>query len=74
MAAVPPPAEVQAAVADFYAARGDQLLAAKDLAAARTFYQFAVNAGSNSVSVFDVHGDQLTLVQVISSGGVLSVR
>jgi 6-phosphogluconolactonase (cycloisomerase 2 family) len=30
---------------------------------------YAVNAGSNSVSVFSVRGDDLTLRQVISSGG-----
>lgn len=30
---------------------------------------FAVNAGSNTVSVFSVHGLDLTLEQVISSGG-----
>ena len=30
---------------------------------------FAVNAGSNTVSVFSVSGDQLTLNQVIGSGG-----
>jgi 6-phosphogluconolactonase (cycloisomerase 2 family) len=30
---------------------------------------YAVNAGSNSVSVFSVRGDQLALRQVISSGG-----
>ena len=29
---------------------------------------YAVNAGSNSVSVFSVHGDQLALRQVIPSG------
>jgi DNA-binding beta-propeller fold protein YncE len=30
---------------------------------------YAVNAGSNTVSVFGVHGDRLRLLQVISSGG-----
>jgi 6-phosphogluconolactonase (cycloisomerase 2 family) len=30
---------------------------------------FAVNAGSNSVSVFSVHGDRLTRQQVLGSGG-----
>jgi hypothetical protein len=30
---------------------------------------YAVNAGSNTVSVFSVHGDRLALRQVISSGG-----
>jgi len=34
---------------------------------------FAVNAGSNTVSVFGVHGDQLFLRQVISSGGTFPV-
>jgi 6-phosphogluconolactonase (cycloisomerase 2 family) len=34
---------------------------------------YAVNAGSNSVSVFSVHGDQLALRQVISSGGSFPV-
>src|SRR5262249_52282137 len=31
---------------------------------------FAVNAGSNSISVFGVSGDQLTLLNTVSSGGV----
>jgi 6-phosphogluconolactonase (cycloisomerase 2 family) len=31
---------------------------------------YAVNAGSNTLSVFSVRGDQLSLRQVISSGGV----
>jgi 6-phosphogluconolactonase (cycloisomerase 2 family) len=34
---------------------------------------YAVNAGSNSVSVFAVRGDQLTLVQVVGSGGTFPV-
>jgi 6-phosphogluconolactonase (cycloisomerase 2 family) len=34
---------------------------------------FAVNAGSNTVSVFGVHGDRLALRQVISSGGQFPV-
>jgi hypothetical protein len=34
---------------------------------------FAVNAGSNTVSVLAVRGDQLTLVQQISSGGTFPV-
>ena len=34
---------------------------------------FAVNAGSNTVSVFRVHGDQLALQQVLSSGGTFPV-
>src|ERR1700722_11482627 len=34
---------------------------------------YAVNAGSNSVSVFSVWGDQLTLRQVVNSGGSFPV-
>jgi hypothetical protein len=34
---------------------------------------YAVNAGSNTVSVFAVHGDRLSLRQVISSGGTFPV-
>jgi 6-phosphogluconolactonase (cycloisomerase 2 family) len=34
---------------------------------------FAVNAGSNTVSVFSVTGDELTLRQVVSSGGIFPV-
>jgi len=34
---------------------------------------YAVNAGSNSVSVFAVNGDQLTFRQVIGSGGTFPV-
>jgi 6-phosphogluconolactonase (cycloisomerase 2 family) len=34
---------------------------------------YAVNAGSNSVSVFSVIGDNLTLRQVVSSGGTFPV-
>jgi 6-phosphogluconolactonase (cycloisomerase 2 family) len=34
---------------------------------------YAVNAGSNTVSVFAVHGDQLALRQVVSSGGAFPV-
>ena len=34
---------------------------------------YAVNAGSNTVSVFSVHGDNLALRQVISSGGTFPV-
>jgi DNA-binding beta-propeller fold protein YncE len=30
---------------------------------------YAVNAGSNTISVFDVHGDKLVRRQVVSSGG-----
>ncbi|HWG26668.1 hypothetical protein [Actinospica sp.] len=35
---------------------------------------YAVNAGSNTVSVFAVHGTNLTLRQVVSSGGSLTPR
>jgi hypothetical protein len=34
---------------------------------------YAVNAGSDTISVFAVHGDQLHRVQVISSGGTFPV-
>jgi 6-phosphogluconolactonase (cycloisomerase 2 family) len=34
---------------------------------------FAVNAGSNSVSAFAVSGDQLTLLDTVSSGGTLPI-
>ena len=34
---------------------------------------YAVNAGSNTVSVFAVHGDRLALGQVLSSGGTFPV-
>jgi len=34
---------------------------------------YAVNAGSNSVSVFSVHGDHLVLAQVVGSGGTFPV-
>lgn len=34
---------------------------------------YAVNAGSNSVSVFSVNGDQLNLRQVVDSGGTFPV-
>ncbi len=34
---------------------------------------YAVNAGSNTVTVFDVHGDRLVRRQVISSGGTFPV-
>lgn len=34
---------------------------------------YAVNAGSNTVSVFSVRGDDLTLQQVVSSGGTFPV-
>ncbi len=34
---------------------------------------YAVNAGSNTVSVFAVHGDHLTLRQIVHSGGTFPV-
>lgn len=34
---------------------------------------YTVNAGSNTITVFAVHGDQLTRLQVISSGGQFPV-
>ena len=34
---------------------------------------YAVNAGSNTVSVFSVRGDQLSLRQVVGSGGTFPV-
>src|SRR5580704_8809969 len=34
---------------------------------------YAVNAGSNTVSVFSVNGDQLSLRQVVDSGGTFPV-
>jgi 6-phosphogluconolactonase (cycloisomerase 2 family) len=34
---------------------------------------YAVNAGSNTLSVFSVHGDRLSLRQVVSSGGTFPV-
>ena len=34
---------------------------------------YAVNAGSNTISVFAVHGDRLALRQVLSSGGTFPV-
>ena len=34
---------------------------------------YAVNAGSNSVSVFAAHGNQLSLRQVVGSGGIFPV-
>lgn len=36
-------------------------------------FLFAVNAGSNSISAFAVSGDQLTLRNTVSSGGVMPV-
>lgn len=40
------PAVPDTAMAAFYAARGDAMLANKDISAARKFYEFAANAGS----------------------------
>jgi TPR repeat protein len=34
------------AIAAFYATRGDEMLARKDISAARKFYEYAANAGS----------------------------
>jgi 6-phosphogluconolactonase (cycloisomerase 2 family) len=34
---------------------------------------YAVNAGSNTVSAFSVHGDRLDLQQVVNSGGIFPV-
>jgi hypothetical protein len=45
-AAAQPQNAVQALVAEYYAARGDQLLAARDVSEARKYYEYAVNAGS----------------------------
>ena len=39
----------------------------------RNAFLYAVNAGSNTVSVFSVHGDGLSLRQIIGSGGVFPV-
>jgi hypothetical protein len=52
--APPPPAPAERAapgaqdrsVPEFYAARGDAMMAVKDVSAARKFYQYAANAGS----------------------------
>jgi len=44
--AVPQPAGPESAMAAFYAARGDAMLAHRDISAARKFYEFAANAGS----------------------------
>jgi hypothetical protein len=38
--------ERESAMADFYARRGDETLALKDISAARKFYEYAANAGS----------------------------
>src|SRR5271165_421464 len=40
------PATQEQSVAALYASRGDQMLAIKDVSAARRFYQYAANAGS----------------------------
>jgi len=37
-------------MAAFYAARGDAMLANRDISAARKFYEFAANAGSASAA------------------------
>lgn len=51
------------AVSDRLASQGSLLFDARD------DLLFAVNAGSDSISVFDVHGDTLSLTQVVPSGG-----
>jgi TPR repeat protein len=38
-------------MAEFYAVRGDAMLAHKDISAARKFYEFAANAGSARAAV-----------------------
>jgi len=43
---VQPQGAVQGSVAGFYAARGDQMLAKKDVSAARKYYELAASAGS----------------------------
>ncbi|MGA3005041.1 MAG: hypothetical protein ABSE20_25305, partial [Acetobacteraceae bacterium] len=40
------PAAPESAMAAFYTARGDAMLANKDISAARKFYEYAANAGS----------------------------
>ena len=44
--AVAPSAAPESPIASFYAARGDAMLALKDISGARKFYEFAANAGS----------------------------
>jgi TPR repeat protein len=48
---VPPPAAPETAMAAFYATRGDDMLAHKDVSAARKFYEFAANEGSARAAV-----------------------
>ena len=55
------------AVVDFTASQG-ALTADRDAG-----LLYAVNAGSNTISVFDVSGDNLHLAQVIGSGGTFPV-
>jgi hypothetical protein len=45
-ALIPTTPQTSAAEAEAYAVRGDQMLAARDLSAARKFYEYAANAGS----------------------------
>jgi 6-phosphogluconolactonase (cycloisomerase 2 family) len=40
---------------------------------ARTRLLYAVNAGSNTITVFSVHGHHLTRIQIIDSGGTFPV-
>jgi TPR repeat protein len=44
--AAPQPAAPESAMAAFYAARGDAMLAHRDISAARKFYEYAATAGS----------------------------
>jgi hypothetical protein len=48
---VPPPAAPETPMAAFYATRGDDMLAHKDVSAARKFYEFAANEGSARAAV-----------------------
>src|SRR5215469_1903727 len=54
-------------VVDHLASQGSLVLSADDSVL------IAVNAGSNTISVFGAHGDRLRLRQVISSGGLFPV-
>lgn len=51
VAAAPQSAPPAPAMAEFYAVRGDAMLAHKDISAARKFYEFAANAGSARAAV-----------------------
>jgi hypothetical protein len=41
-----PPKPREPSIAEFYAARGDEMMTIKDISAARKFYEYAANAGS----------------------------